>query len=82
MIQGDLTGGIAQLRELVAEAEADHDVISRVTALLILPQALAYQGEMSAALAAAEAAIESAAELGDVYIGAVHIGDDHAPRRG
>ena len=73
IIQGDLTGGIAQLREVVAEAEADHDGISRVTALLILPQALAYQGDASAARAAAEGAIESAAELGDVYIGAVYI---------
>ena len=60
------------MRGLAVEAEADHDVISQVTALLILPQALAYQGEMSAARAAAEAAIESAAELG-VYIGAIHI---------
>ncbi len=41
MFEGDLTGAIAQLREVVADAEADHDGISRVTALLILPQALA-----------------------------------------
>ena len=61
------------MREVVAEAEADHDGISRVTALLILPQALAYQGDVSAARAAAEGAIESAAELGDVFIGAVYI---------
>ena len=73
IVQGDLTGGIALLREVIAEAEADHDGISRVTALLILPQALAYLGDASAALAAAEGAIESAAELGDVYIGAVYI---------
>ena len=73
MIQGDLTAGIAVLRGVVAEAEADHDGISRVTALLILPQALAYLGDASAALVAAEAAIESAAELGDVYIGAIYI---------
>ena len=61
------------MRGVVAEAEADHDGLSRVTALLMLPQALAYQGDASAALAAAEAAIESAAELGDVFIGAVYI---------
>jgi predicted ATPase/class 3 adenylate cyclase/DNA-binding CsgD family transcriptional regulator len=73
IVQGDLTTGIAQLREVVADAEVDHDGISRVTALLILPQALAYQGDASAALAAAEGAMESAAELGDVYIGAVYI---------
>ena len=40
----------------------------------MLPHALAYQGDADAALAAAEAAIESAAELGDVYLGASHIG--------
>ncbi len=44
-----------------------------VTALLILPQALAYLGDANAALVAAKAAIEPAAELGDVYIGAVYI---------
>ena len=73
MIEGDLTGAIALLRDVVAEAEADHDGISRVTALLILPQALAYRGDVSAALVAAEGAIESAAELGDVFIGAIYI---------
>ena len=61
------------MRELVAEAEADNDRISRVTVLLILPHALAYCGDVSAARAAAEAAIESAADLGDLYIGAVYI---------
>ena len=70
---GDLTGGSALLREVLAEADAEHDGISLVTALLILPQALAYLGDPDAARIAAEGAIESATELGDVYIGAVHI---------
>ena len=83
IVQGDLTGGIEQLREVVAEAEADHDGISRVTALLILPQALAYQGDASAARAAAEGAIESAAELGEcLHRCCLHRGDVRAPRRG
>jgi predicted ATPase/class 3 adenylate cyclase/DNA-binding CsgD family transcriptional regulator len=73
MARGDLTAAVAVLRGVVAEAEADHDGISRVTALLILPQALAHQGDVTAALAAAEGAIESAAELGDVFIGSVYI---------
>ena len=73
LVQGDLTGAIALLRGVVAEAEAEHDGISRVTALLILPQALAHQGDADAARVAAEGAIESAAELGDVYIGAVYV---------
>jgi DNA-binding CsgD family transcriptional regulator len=73
IFQGDLTGGIGELRRVVAEAEADHDEISRVTALLILPQALAFQGDTSAGRAAAEAAIDSATALGDVFVGAIHV---------
>jgi predicted ATPase/class 3 adenylate cyclase/DNA-binding CsgD family transcriptional regulator len=73
IFEGDLTGGIAELRRLVAEAEADHDVILRVTVLLMLPHALAFQGDVSAARAVAEAAIKSAADLGDVYLGGSYI---------
>jgi DNA-binding CsgD family transcriptional regulator len=73
IFMGDLAGGIAELHQVVAEADADHDEMSRITALLILPQALAFQGETSAGRAAAEAAIDSAAELGDVYVGALHV---------
>jgi predicted ATPase/class 3 adenylate cyclase/DNA-binding CsgD family transcriptional regulator len=73
IFEGDLTGGIAELRGLVAEAEADHDVILRVTVLLMLPHALALQGDVNAARAVAEAAIESAADLGDVYLGGSYI---------
>ena len=73
VVMGDLTGGVALLREVLAEAEAEHDGISRVTALLILPLALAYLGDADAARIAAEGAINSATELGDVYIGAVYI---------
>jgi predicted ATPase/DNA-binding CsgD family transcriptional regulator len=71
--EGDLTDAIAQLRGLVAEAEADHDVMLRVTVLLVLPMALAYHGDTSAARVAAETAIESAADLGDLYVGASYI---------
>jgi hypothetical protein len=67
--EGDLTEAIAQLRGLVAEAEADHDVMLRVTVLM----ALAYHGDTSAARVAAETAIESAADLGDLYVGASYI---------
>jgi hypothetical protein len=71
--QGDLTGAIAQLRGLVAEAENDHDVMLRVTVLLVLPMALAYHGDVDEARVAAEMAIESAADLGDLYMGASYI---------
>jgi predicted ATPase/class 3 adenylate cyclase/DNA-binding CsgD family transcriptional regulator len=71
--EGDLAGAIAQLHGLVAEAEADHDVMLRVTTLLVLPMALAYHGEPSAARVAAETGIESASNLGDLYVGASYV---------
>ena len=73
IFEGDLAGGIDELRRVVADAEADHDEISRITALLMLPQALAFQGDTRAGRAAAEAAVESATELGDVFVGAIHV---------
>jgi predicted ATPase/class 3 adenylate cyclase/DNA-binding CsgD family transcriptional regulator len=72
-MQGDLVGAIAQFRQLVAEAAADHDEMLRVTILFILPHVLAYHGDASGARAAADAAIESAADLGDLYVGASYI---------
>jgi predicted ATPase/DNA-binding CsgD family transcriptional regulator len=73
LFEGDLTGAIAQYRALVTEADADHDVLLRVSALLVLPHALAHHGDASAARAAAETARESAAEFGDVYLGASYM---------
>ena len=71
--EGDLAGAIAELRGVVAEAEAAHDVITRVIALLVLPHALASYGDASGARASAEAGIESAANLGDVHMGGCYI---------
>ncbi|MFY9919542.1 MAG: LuxR C-terminal-related transcriptional regulator, partial [Mycobacterium sp.] len=71
--QGDLTGGIALLNELVAEAEADNDLMLRVTILFMLPHALSYHGDIAEALAEADAAIESATDLGDLYVGTSYI---------
>ncbi|WNG94803.1 LuxR C-terminal-related transcriptional regulator [Mycobacterium sp. ITM-2016-00318] len=73
VMQADLTSAIELLHGVVADAEAHHDGISQVTALLILPQALAYRGDLSTAQASAEGAIESAEELGDVFVGAVYV---------
>ena len=69
--EGDLVVAIAPFRELLAEAEANHDVMFRVT-LLTLGHAEAYYGDTAAARAAADAAIEAAAELGDFYVGAAN----------
>jgi predicted ATPase/class 3 adenylate cyclase/DNA-binding CsgD family transcriptional regulator len=72
--QGDFAGGIALLRELLAETEADHDVMLRVSVLLTLAHVEAYYGDTDAALASAEASIEAAAELGTFYLGAANTG--------
>jgi predicted ATPase/class 3 adenylate cyclase/DNA-binding CsgD family transcriptional regulator len=61
---GDLLGAVSQLGEVVAEAEAAHDEISRVASLGALTMALAFQGKEAAARAAAEATLEGGVELG------------------
>ncbi len=73
LFEGDLARSIAEYRALVADAAADHDVMSQVTALMVLPHALAFHGESAAARVAAESAIEAATELGGVYLGGVYI---------
>jgi DNA-binding CsgD family transcriptional regulator len=45
----------------------------RVTILFILPHTLSYHGDTAEALAAAEAAIESATDLGDLYVGSSYL---------
>jgi hypothetical protein len=71
-MQGDLAGAAAQCGELVAEAEAAHDVLSKAQSLAGQGVALAYQGDTGAARAAADAAIEAAAELGGVAAGTAY----------
>jgi hypothetical protein len=73
MMQADLVGAIAQFRELVAEAETDHDGMLRVTILFVVPHVLAYLGDAHGARVAADAAIEAAADVGDLYVGAGYI---------
>ena len=69
MWRGDLTGAIAQFRQLAAEADAGADVASKTMALISQAQALAYRGDTSAARAAGSEAIQAAAELGGIYEG-------------
>ena len=66
LYQGDLAGAAAQFGELVAEAQAAHDGIIEVTSLTGHSVVLAHQGDTAAARAAADAAIEAAAELGEI----------------
>ena len=67
--QGDLVGAAAQFGGLVAEAQAAHDGILEAASLAYQGTVLAHQGDTGAARAAADAAIEAAAELGGLYAG-------------
>ena len=59
-------------RELAAEAEAAHDGLCEAHSLAFQGLALAYQGDAGAARAAADAAIEAAAELGGLIAGVAY----------
>jgi predicted ATPase/DNA-binding CsgD family transcriptional regulator len=69
LAQGDLAAAVAQFAELVAEAQAAHDGILEASSLAYQGIVLAYQGDTGAARAAADAAIEAAADLGGLYAG-------------
>ena len=64
-----MAGAVAQLSELVSEAEATHDVLCVVLGLTSQSHAQAYHGAPSAARATADSAIEGAAEIGGLYSG-------------
>ena len=68
-MEGDLAGAVTQFGAVVAEAEAAHDAFVKVNSLRGLGFALAYQGEVSAARAAADAELKAAAELGEYFLG-------------
>jgi predicted ATPase/class 3 adenylate cyclase/DNA-binding CsgD family transcriptional regulator len=67
MHQGELTHAATQIAELLADARAAHDGIMEVQSVGGQGVVLAFQGEASAARAAAEAAIGAAADLGGAY---------------
>jgi DNA-binding CsgD family transcriptional regulator len=66
MINGDPIGAVAQFGAVVAQAEAAHDVTYKVYGLGSQGIALAYQGDTGEARAAADAAVETAGELGGI----------------
>jgi DNA-binding CsgD family transcriptional regulator len=73
-ITGDLAGAIAQLHEVIAEAHAARDALWRCSALFVQAVMLAWHGDPSAGRAAANAAVEAAAELGGFYPGLAYAG--------
>ena len=72
-MQGDLAGAVAQFAELVVEAEAVHDGFYQALSLSAQGIALAWQGDVGAARAAADAAVEAAAELGGIATGNAYL---------
>jgi predicted ATPase/class 3 adenylate cyclase/DNA-binding CsgD family transcriptional regulator len=69
LMQGDLVAAVAQFGEAEAEAEAAHDALSKAQSLTGQGLALAWHGDTGAARAAADAAIEAAAEVGEIAAG-------------
>jgi DNA-binding CsgD family transcriptional regulator len=67
LLQGDPAGAGAQFADLVAEAEAAHEVLRRVASLAYQGIALAHQGETGAARATADAAVEAASDVGEIH---------------
>jgi len=67
--QGDLPGAVAELRELVAEADEAHDALIHAAALLTLGHLQAYLGDAAAARLAATASVAASAELGQFIEG-------------
>jgi predicted ATPase/class 3 adenylate cyclase/DNA-binding CsgD family transcriptional regulator len=68
-VLGDLSGAEAELKELIADADAAGDALTKFNGLITLSFNLGWQGMATAARATAEAAIESASELGVVIEG-------------
>ncbi len=62
-LSADLAGAATQFHDLVIEAQAAHDPLWTVYGLFMLGKTLACQGDAGAARAAAQAAVEAAADL-------------------
>jgi predicted ATPase/class 3 adenylate cyclase/DNA-binding CsgD family transcriptional regulator len=67
LYQGDLAGAVTLCREVATEAHAAHDEILWADSLAWQGVVVAYQGETAAARAAADVAVEAAAELGGIF---------------
>ncbi|MCV7259123.1 LuxR family transcriptional regulator [Mycobacterium shimoidei] len=69
MMLGQLAAAATQCDKLVAEADADGDLLNRYFGLIHQVHALAYLGRTAEARATADAAIETGAELGPALEG-------------
>ncbi|OBF86186.1 transcriptional regulator [Mycobacterium sp. 852002-51163_SCH5372311] len=78
-VLGDLSGADAEIRALIADADAAGDALCRFNALMTQSFVLGWQGKTIAARAAAETAIETAADLSVVIegLGYLTLGSAH-----
>ncbi len=74
MITGDLAGALAQFREVVAMAEADHDPLWWASGALMEGQVLTHQGHTSEAGAVVDRAMVTTAKLGELHMGMANAG--------
>lgn len=65
-LRGEVVHAIAPLRDVLAEATAAHDSFCRPVALICLNFALAWQGDVEGAQAAADAYLEYQSDLGEL----------------
>jgi DNA-binding CsgD family transcriptional regulator len=72
VFEGDPARAVAAFRDLIAECEVDHDGMLKPACSMGLGVALAYQGEVDAARAAADAAFEKASGLDEYFQGMGH----------
>ncbi len=72
VFKGDLTEAVAQFAALADEAQAAHDEVWRLDSLIFRGITLAFQGDIDRARAAADAAVEAAAEFGGVKAGGAY----------
>jgi predicted ATPase/class 3 adenylate cyclase/DNA-binding CsgD family transcriptional regulator len=69
LMEGDVSGAVAGFRGVVAECEEDHDEFLKPVSRMGLGVALAHRGEVDAARAAADAALETASGLDEYFQG-------------
>jgi predicted ATPase/class 3 adenylate cyclase/DNA-binding CsgD family transcriptional regulator len=72
LMEGDVNGAVGGFRGLIAECEVDHDELLKPVSRMGLGVALAYQGELDAARAAADMALEFSSGLDDYFQGMGH----------
>jgi DNA-binding CsgD family transcriptional regulator len=72
LMEGDVNGAVAGFRGLIAECEADHEEVLKPVSRMGLGVALAHQGDVDAARAVADTALETASGLDEYFHGMGH----------